>query len=49
MVKRGSPFLKFLLVNLAISFKNHNAIFKRILYKKINDEKNYEVTINHVV
>lgn len=49
MVKRGSPFLRYTLMNLAISLKNHNAIFKEYYLKKRNEGKNYRVALNHVV
>ena len=49
MVKRGSPFLRYTLMNLAISLKNHNAIFKEYYLKKRDEGKNYRVALNHVV
>ena len=49
MVKRGSPFLRYTLMNLAISLKNHNAVFKEYYLKKRDEGKSYRVALNHVV
>ena len=39
MVKRGSPFLRYTLMNLAIALKNHNAVFKEYYLKKRDEGK----------
>lgn len=49
MVKRGSPSLRYVLMNLAISLKNHNAVFKEYYLKKRDEGKSYRVALNHVV
>ena len=49
MVKRGSPFLRYTLMNLAIALKNHNAVFKEYYLKKRDEGKRYRVALNHVV
>ena len=49
MVKRGSPILRYTLMNLAISLKNHNAVFKEYYLKKRDEGKHYRVALSHVV
>lgn len=49
MVKRGSPSLRYVLMNLAVSLKNHNAVFKEYYLKKRDEGKSYRVALNHVV
>ena len=49
MVKRGSPHLRYVLMNLAISLKNNNAVFREYYLKKRNEGKKYRVALNHVV
>ena len=49
MVKRGSPHLRFVLMNLAVSLKNNNAIFSSYYLKKKDEGKCYRVALNHVV
>ena len=49
MVKRGSPSLRYILMNLAVSLKNHNAVFKEYYLKKRDEGKSYRVALNHVV
>ena len=49
MVKRGSPHLRYVLMNLAISLKNNNAVFREYYLKKREEGKKYRVALNHVV
>ena len=49
MVKRGSPHLKYVLMNLAISSKNFNPLFHEYYLKKKDEGKPYRVALNHVV
>ena len=49
MVKRGSPHLRYVLMNLAISLKNDNAVFRDYYLKKRDEGKKYRVALNHVV
>lgn len=50
MVKRGSPSLRFALMNMAVSVKKHCPTFSAYYHKKFNDEhKHYRVALSHVV
>lgn len=50
MVKRCSPSLRFALMNVAVSVKNHYPTFSAYFHKKFNDEhKHYRVALCHVV
>lgn len=49
MVKRGSPHLRYVLMNLAISLKNHNSVFADYYLKKRDEGKHYRVALTHVV
>ena len=49
MVKRGSPHLRYVLMNLAISLKNFNPLFHEYYLKKRDEGKPYRVALNHVV
>ena len=49
MVKRVSPHLRYVLMNLAISLKNNNAVFREYYLKKREEGKKYRVALNHVV
>lgn len=49
MVKRGSPHLRYVLMNLAIALKNHNSIFANYYLKKKDEGKYYRVALTHVV
>lgn len=49
MVKRGSPHLRYVLMNLAISLKNFNPVFHAYYLKKKDEGKPYRVALNHVV
>lgn len=50
MVKHGSAHLRYVLMNAAISIKNHCPAFSAYFQKKYSEEhKNYRVALNHVV
>ena len=49
MVKRGSPHLRYVFMNLAISLMNFNPVFHTYYLKKIDEGKPYRVALNHVV
>ena len=49
MVKRGSPHLRYVLMNLAIALKNFNPLFHTYYLKKKEEGKPYRVALNHVV
>ena len=49
MVKRGSPHLRYVLMNLAVSLKNHNVYFANYYLNKKDEGKHYRVALNHVV
>lgn len=50
MVKHGSAHLRYVLMNAAISVKNHCPAFSAYFQKKYSEEhKNYRVALNHVV
>lgn len=49
MIKRESPHLRYVLMNLAISLKNCNPIFHTYYLKKKDEGKPYRVALNHVV
>lgn len=49
MVKRGSPHLRYVLMNLAVALKNHNPVFTEYYLKKRDEGKAYRVALTHVV
>lgn len=49
MVKRGSPHLRYVLMNLAVALKNHNPVFAEYYLKKRDEGKPYRVALTHVV
>lgn len=49
MVKRGSPHLRYALMNLAVGLKTHNTYFANYYLKKIDEGKHYRVALNHLV
>lgn len=49
MVKRGSPHLRYVLMNLAVALKNHNPVFTEYYLKKRDEGKPYRVALTHVV
>jgi transposase len=48
MVKRGSPHLRYVLMNVAVTVKNYNPVFAEYFNKKVNEGKHYRVALNHV-
>ena len=50
MVKHGSSYLRYVLMNAAISLKNHCPAFSAYFHKKfVEENKHYRVALNHVV
>ena len=49
MVKRGSPHLRYVLMNVAVSMVAHNKVFSDYYYKKRNEGKHHRVALSHVV
>lgn len=50
MVKHGSSYLRYVLMNAAISLKNHCPAFSAYFHKKfVEEKKHYRVALNHVV
>lgn len=49
MVKRGSPHLRYTLMNVAQSVVNYNLCFSKHYLKKRNEGKHHRVALSHVV
>lgn len=49
MVKRGSPHLRYVLMNVAVTVVKYNKIFSDYYYKKRNEGKYHRVALSHVV
>ena len=49
MVKHGSSHLRYVLMNIAISVKNHAPTFTTYYLKKRDEGKCYRVALSHVV
>jgi transposase len=49
MVKRGSPHLRYVLMNIVISVKRFNPVFAEYYNKKIKEGKHHRVALNHLV
>jgi len=49
MVKRGSPHLRYTLMNVAQTVATHNICFSNYYWKKRNEGKYHRVALSHVV
>lgn len=49
MVKRGSPHLRCVLMNVAVTVVKYNKVFSDYYYKKRNEGKYHRVALSHVV
>ena len=49
MVKRGSPHLRYVLMNVAVTVVKYNKVFSDYYYKKRNEGKYHRVALSHVV